>query len=583
MPGLNAKPKPIFKDVVVAIVGDIGVHMTEANLGKWMKIRSGRFSANFDDSVTHLLATDDQYKKKVARVKKAMKGKIEILTPDWLEESMAQNKKLALNHYSHQRRQRIASAKKRRSQQMQKCIKQGESYVNTNKYHIYSDKSGFYYQVTLSRKEGERFINELWESNAQPHLYFFACRYFKKANAPALRYRHGQNPGTLERELRQFCHAFQKKTGVNWDNRMSEAREGIVQAIDGQEGSGYRYTIPIGGKPVGLVHNKVYDLSEGLSICGNDEPDDIPGQTNKASEKIMDEATDTPPDHTITTQVHPYSNGTSSEAQDLTKDNIAVRQISTANPLKTPRTITLPTRGKPSLAVEAQTAKMTSPSKTNDMIPFTPPKSIPFKKPTAPNKRKNGNSVGIKRNFSTFEGSTAGSLKKLPTGIKAVDETKLMQAKTRRKPTRAISKGKTRVSASAIKASANATIEDSGYDVAFSSSEDDDDLDPDADRAHVEAREKPQDIFATQPAKRCRIIVKNSKVEEPAAHDDGDADMEDSLGSGDANSEDSLGHKFEEAHIDKAAGVEDMMEIEDCERAEDDSDLDDEGHSSDSS
>ncbi|KAK6080672.1 hypothetical protein SCUP515_03273 [Seiridium cupressi] len=583
MPGLNAKPKPISKDVVVAIAGDIGVHMTEANLGKWMKIRSGRFSANFDDSVTHLLATDDQYKKKVARVKKAMKGKIEILTPDWLEESMAQNKKLALNHYSHQRRQRIASAKKRRSQQMQKGIKQGESYVNTNKYHIYSDKSGFYYQVTLSRKEGERFINELWESNAQPHLYFFACRYFKKANAPALRYRHGQNPGTLERELRQFCHAFQKKTGVNWDNRMSEAREGIVQAIDGQEGSGYRYTIPIGGKPVGLVHNKVYDLSEGLSICGNDEPDDIPGQTNKASEKILDEATDTPPDHTITTQVHPYSNGASSEAQDLTKDNIAVRQISTANPLKTPRTITLPTRGKPSLAVEAQTAKMTSPSKTNDMVPFTPPKSIPFKKPTAPNKRKNGDSVGIKRNFSTFEGSTAGSLKKLPTGIKAVDETKLMQAKTRRNPTRAISKGKTRVSASAIKASANATIEDSSYDVAFSSSEDDDDLDPDADRAHVEAREKPQDIFATQPAKRCRIIVKNSKVEEPAAHDDGDADMEDSLGSGDANSEDSLGHKFEEAHIDKAAGVEDMMEIEDCERAEDDSDLDDEGHSSDSS
>ncbi|KAK9426232.1 hypothetical protein SUNI508_12503 [Seiridium unicorne] len=583
MPGLNAKPKPIFKDVVVAIAGDIGVHMTEANLGKWMKIRSGRFSANFDDSVTHLLATDDQYKKKVARVTKAMKGKIEILTPDWLEESMAQNKKLALNHYSHQRRQRIANAKKRRSQQMQKGIKQGESYVNTNKYHIYSDKSGFYYQVTLFRKEGERFINELWESNAQPHLYFFACRYFKKANAPALRYRHGQNPGTLERELRQFCHAFQKKTGVNWDNRMSEAREGIVQAIDGQEGSGYRYTIPIGGKPVGLVHNKVYNLSEGLSICGNDEPDDIPGQTNKASEKALDKATDTPPDHTITTQVHPYSNGTSAEAQDLTKDNIAIRQISTANPLRTPRTIILPTRKKSSLAVEAQTAKMTSPSKINDMVPFTPPKSIPFKKPTAPNKRKNGNSVGTKRNFSTFEGSTAGSLKKLPTGIKAVDETKLMQAKTRRKPTRAVSKGKTRVSASTIKASANATIEDSGYDVAFSSSEDDDDLDPDADRVHVEAREKPQDIFAPQPAKRCRIIVKNSKIEEPVAHDDGDADMEDSLGSGGANSEDSLGHKFEEVHIDKAAGVEDMMEIEDCERAEDDGDVDDEGHSSDSS
>ncbi|KAK9775672.1 hypothetical protein SCAR479_07779 [Seiridium cardinale] len=580
MPGLNAKPKPIFKDVVVAIAGDIGAHMTEANLGKWMKIRRGRFSANFDDSVTHLLATDDQYKKKVARVKKAMKGKIEILIPDWLEQSMAQNKKLALNHYSHQRRQRIANAKKRRGQQMQKGIMLGESYVNTNKYHIYSDKSGFYYQVTLFRKEGERFINELWESNAQPHLYFFACRYFKKANAPALRYRHGQNPGTLERELRQFCHAFQKKTGVNWDDRMSEAREGIVQAIDGQGGSGYRYTIP----PVGLVHNKVYDLSEGLSICGNgDEPDDIPGQTNKASEKTPDEATDTPSDHTITSQVHTYSNGTTSEAQNITKDNITSRQIPTADTLKTPRTIILPTRKRPSLAVEAQTDKMTSAAKINDMVPFTPPKSIPFKKPTAPNKRKNGNSVGIKRNFSTFEGSTASSLKNLPVGIKAVDETKLMQAKTRRKPTRAISKGKTRVSASTVKASANATIEDSGYDVAFSSSEDDDDLDPDADRVPVEAREKPQDIFAPQPAKRCRIVVKNSKAEEPGAHDDGDADMEDSLGSGDANSEASLGHKFEEVHIDKAAGVEHMMEIEDCERAEDDGDVDDEGHSSDSS
>lgn len=66
---LNAKPKPVLRGVVVAAAGELGEKMTDASLLKWLRNFGGRFSTDFDDSVTHLLATDEQFKKKVERGK----------------------------------------------------------------------------------------------------------------------------------------------------------------------------------------------------------------------------------------------------------------------------------------------------------------------------------------------------------------------------------------------------------------------------------------------------------------------------------------------------------------------------------
>lgn len=65
-------------------------------------------------------------------VKKAMDKKIDIVHPDWLEMSLSSNKKLALDKYSHMKIRKAENEKKRRSEQKQKGIKQGESYINSS-------------------------------------------------------------------------------------------------------------------------------------------------------------------------------------------------------------------------------------------------------------------------------------------------------------------------------------------------------------------------------------------------------------------------------------------------------------------
>lgn len=67
--GLNAKPRPIFNGVVAAAAGDLGGKMSDANLSKWLRNYGGRFSVDFDDNVTHLMATEDQFNKKTGRGK----------------------------------------------------------------------------------------------------------------------------------------------------------------------------------------------------------------------------------------------------------------------------------------------------------------------------------------------------------------------------------------------------------------------------------------------------------------------------------------------------------------------------------
>lgn len=67
---LNARPKPILQGCVVAVAGDLGDKWKDwhdGNLMRWLRNYGGQFSMVLDDTVTHILATKNQYQKKVQR------------------------------------------------------------------------------------------------------------------------------------------------------------------------------------------------------------------------------------------------------------------------------------------------------------------------------------------------------------------------------------------------------------------------------------------------------------------------------------------------------------------------------------
>jgi hypothetical protein len=51
----------------MATAGDLCSKFTDENLTKWIKNFGGRYSLDFDESVTHLIATDKQFKKNGSR------------------------------------------------------------------------------------------------------------------------------------------------------------------------------------------------------------------------------------------------------------------------------------------------------------------------------------------------------------------------------------------------------------------------------------------------------------------------------------------------------------------------------------
>lgn len=152
---LNAKPKPIFNGTVMASAGssELGEKWNDANLSKWLRNYGGRFAPDFDDSVTHLIASKDQFKQMNNRgeqrfnastrltnglhvVKEALKRKkVQIVLVDWLEMSMAANKLLPIKNYSLTTIRKEANAKKRRSEQKERDIRNGVNYVNTSKWN----------------------------------------------------------------------------------------------------------------------------------------------------------------------------------------------------------------------------------------------------------------------------------------------------------------------------------------------------------------------------------------------------------------------------------------------------------------
>ncbi|KAK3333539.1 hypothetical protein B0T19DRAFT_440293 [Cercophora scortea] len=242
-----AKQKPIFKGLTIALAGELGGQWTETNIARWVGLREGTFVQQMDESVTHLVCSAEEFKKNGPKVKAALnrKGKCDVVTLDWLEDSMHKAQRLPEGKFSLIKALKAQRKKERDKVKIAKGLEQAEKSVNPNFYHVYCDSSYFFYQVTLDGKvEGERYILTLHESNsARPHMYWFVAKYYKKkGHTQALYYRPSECPGRFDGEFAHFKAFFQTKTGVPWDLRLSKAATGD-----------FTYTPPTGGKPVGFA------------------------------------------------------------------------------------------------------------------------------------------------------------------------------------------------------------------------------------------------------------------------------------------------------------------------------------------
>ncbi|KJZ72856.1 hypothetical protein HIM_07800 [Hirsutella minnesotensis 3608] len=287
-------PRQIFRDRVIAAAGPLPGQLTVQNLKQWTSLRRGVFTEDFDETVTHLLCTREQFNTKVPRgkaeamwldwpcalsleghdcakltivgaddgattVKEALKrGKrFHIVHYDWFEFSTVYEKKQAEAEYS----MRSIAAKKLAAQRerarIERGIREGDKFVNTNFYHIYRDRELFPYQVDIVRETEsgepkERFTLCLWESNAKPHLYWFTAKFLKRKGDSRPKYhRWSCCSGKWRREMDHFMHFFRLKTGIEWQDRV------LLEKTTPK--SFFQYTPPTGGKPVGRRLRFSYD------------------------------------------------------------------------------------------------------------------------------------------------------------------------------------------------------------------------------------------------------------------------------------------------------------------------------------
>ncbi|KAG9253856.1 uncharacterized protein F5Z01DRAFT_132302 [Emericellopsis atlantica] len=254
-------PPQIFKGCVLACAGSLPGQLTPENVKRWTTIRKGTFLRTFDDTVTHLLCTREQFEEqrcvKDTPVKKALdrgknETKIFILHCDWFEFSASQNKKLPVGEYQLKDRWAYDTAKQREQRRIAQGNRNAErpNYINTNLFHVYRDRVGFYYQFPIHREDTdtgdeERYEITLWQSNALPHLYQCTVKHLRRKgdNRPSF-LNFTPCAGKFWPQLKYMMDFFQKKTGIEWEDR-------VLCYNDESRPGKFIYTPPMGGKPVG--------------------------------------------------------------------------------------------------------------------------------------------------------------------------------------------------------------------------------------------------------------------------------------------------------------------------------------------
>ncbi|KZL66115.1 anthranilate synthase component II [Colletotrichum tofieldiae] len=300
--------RAIFKNLVIAAAGAFPDDCPSEQAAKdWAKLRQGRFSTDLDDSVTHLICTDEEFKDKQRNrrstlalygrtpicfqdmagliiimslcleranhhlsslVKQAERGKrkIHIVSWDWYRFSCTHNKKLREKNYDFSAMRAKEKERFRKQHELERRARNsmiGETWVNPDLYHICTDKSFFEYKIDLFRTSEDEYgaLHEkyelcLFESHAKPHLYWFGVKLFHKKDSGKW-YARGiertsPTPGNLKHEFQQFVKFFELKTSVRWWDRVIKA--GTLEKVF------FNYSPPTRGKPVGgSMKGDLYD------------------------------------------------------------------------------------------------------------------------------------------------------------------------------------------------------------------------------------------------------------------------------------------------------------------------------------
>nr|XP_036575361.1 brct domain-containing protein [Colletotrichum truncatum]KAF6781919.1 brct domain-containing protein [Colletotrichum truncatum] len=296
--------KAIFKNLVLAAAGP-NEHKIE-DLKSWTELRKGRFSLDMDETVTHLLCTNDQFKARlltrlinfdaVKRAQSKDQRKVHIVHVDWFTFSCTRNKKLRETEYDFKsiRRKELAKIKKQRQEERRaQNTALGETWINPDLYHIFTDKHHFRYEIQLYRtfKNEDGAVHDkyelfLFESHAKPHLYWFGARLFQKKGDGVWRprgvERTSTTPSTFKPEYNRFKDFFRLKTKYNWYDRVLKAGTG--------ERMHFSYLPPTRGKPVGGNLTKGLNYDECVrqnielrtlwfELFGDELPDDIQIET----------------------------------------------------------------------------------------------------------------------------------------------------------------------------------------------------------------------------------------------------------------------------------------------------------------
>ncbi|RYP48837.1 hypothetical protein DL768_005345 [Monosporascus sp. mg162] len=296
--GAGGATKPIFKDCVVALAGDLGrPDWREADVARWVAAWGGAFSAQEGgggggyDSVTHVLASREQFLASSSfrgRLRKRMK-RAHVVTADWLEDSMMRRRRLPERPYSLREAQRREGARRRRDERAERGVERGKRLVNDCLNHVYRDSTFFSYDIKLTRDDeesgnvGQRYQLVLWEFNGSPRHYQLTTKYFRRpGDSQPLIYRFPEEtPSLFDPVFAEFKRFFRSKTKIDWDERVAKAGSMPKKY--------FQYAPPTGGKPVGLVNGEPYSPSifgDGSNVAIPRDGDSSGDNGNKLNDTV---------------------------------------------------------------------------------------------------------------------------------------------------------------------------------------------------------------------------------------------------------------------------------------------------------
>ncbi|RYO87833.1 hypothetical protein DL766_000736 [Monosporascus sp. MC13-8B] len=297
--GTGITTKPIFKDCVVALAGDLGrPGWREADVARWVAAWGGAFSAQEGaggggyDSVTHVLASRERFLASSSfrgRLRNRME-RAHVVTADWLEDSMTRRRRLPERPYSLREAQRREGARRRRDERAEKGIEKGKRLVNDCLNHVYRDSTFFSYDIKLTRDDeengnvGQRYRIMLWEFNGNPRHYQLTTKCFRRpGDSQPLIYRvPEETPSLFGPVFAEFKRFFRSKTKIDWDERVAKAGSMPKKY--------FQYAPPTGGKPVGPVNGEPYSPSifgDGSSIAVPRNEDSSGDNGNKVADTVV--------------------------------------------------------------------------------------------------------------------------------------------------------------------------------------------------------------------------------------------------------------------------------------------------------